>query len=126
MGCRHQLREGPLPEHNLRELRDLLEILTTQRRMGRKYLERFVGKLRSIHLAVSGAVAHLYHIQRALSQAGTDKAWLFPEFYRNIADFRMLAEQTASRPPTMPRSSVANPPIWSSSTCQDYGAEECG
>ena len=58
-----------LPERKLQELRDLLDIPTSQRRMGRKELERLVGKLRSMHLAVPGAVAHLYHIQRALSQS---------------------------------------------------------
>ena len=41
-----------------------------QRHMGRKELDRLVWKLRSMHLAVPGAVAHLYHIQHALSQGG--------------------------------------------------------
>ena len=65
--------------------------------MGRKDLERFVGKIRSIHLVVPGAVAHLYHIQCALSQAGTDRAWLSSDFYREIADWNMLEDQTADR-----------------------------
>ena len=51
-----------------------------------------------MYLAVSGVVAHLYHLQRALSQAGNDKAWLSLEFYPDISDWRVLAEQTASRP----------------------------
>ena len=42
-------------------------IPATQRRMGRKDLERLVEKLRSMHLAVPGAVAHFFHIQRAES-----------------------------------------------------------
>ena len=42
----------------------------TQCRIGWKELERLVGKLRSMHLAVTGAVEHLYHIQRALDQGG--------------------------------------------------------
>ena len=66
--------------------------------MGRKELECLVGKLRSMHLAVPGAVAHLYHIQRALSQAGTDRAWLSPDFHQEIADWTTLAAQTADRP----------------------------
>ena len=41
--------------------------------MGRKELERMVGKLRSVHHAVPGAVAHLYHIHRALAQAEMDR-----------------------------------------------------
>ena len=36
--------------------------------MGWKGLERFVGKLLPMHLAVTGEVAHLYHIQSTLSQ----------------------------------------------------------
>ena len=66
--------------------------------MVRKELKRLVGKVRSMHLAVPGAVAHLYHIQRALSQTGTDRAWLSPDFYREIPDWPTLADQTADRP----------------------------
>ena len=66
--------------------------------MGRKDLERLVGKICSIHLVVLGAVAHLYHIQRALAEAGEDRAWLSLDFHREIADWRMLAEQTADQP----------------------------
>ena len=87
-----------LSERKLQELRDLLDIPTSQRRMGRKELERLVGKLRSMQLAVPGAVAHLYHIQRALSQAGTDRAWLSRDFHREIVDLTTLADQTADRP----------------------------
>ena len=87
-----------LPERNLQAFRDLQDILTYQRRMGRKKLERLVWKLRSIHLVVLGVVAHLYHIQRVLSQAGMDRAWLYPDFHREIADWNMLADQTSNRP----------------------------
>ena len=87
-----------LSKCKLQELQDLLHIPTSQRRMGRKELERLAGKLRSMHLAVPGAVAHLYHIQRALSQAGTDWAWLSPGFHRKITDWTTLADQTADRP----------------------------
>ena len=66
--------------------------------MGRKDLEHLVGKLCSMHLAVPGAVAHLYHIKRALDQAGVDRAWLYPDFHREIADWIMFAEQTDERP----------------------------
>ena len=66
--------------------------------MGRKELERLVGKIHSMHQAVPGAVAHLYHIQQALSQAGADRAWLSPDFHWEIADWNMLANQTANLP----------------------------
>ena len=87
-----------LPERKLQELRDLLDIPTSQQRMGGKELERLVGKLRSMHLAVPGAVAHLYHIQCALSQAETNRAWLSPDFHREIADWNTLADQTTDWP----------------------------
>ena len=40
----------------------------------------------------------LYHIQCALSQARTDRAWLSPDFHREIVDWTTLADQTADRP----------------------------
>ena len=43
-----------LPERNLQELRDLLEISIYHQRMGQKDLEHLIGKLRSMHLAVPG------------------------------------------------------------------------
>ena len=49
--------------------------------MGRKELECLAGKLRSMHLAVPGAVEHLYHIQRALTQIGKDRTLLSAEFH---------------------------------------------
>ena len=51
-----------LPERKLQELRDLLDILTSKRCIGRQELELLVVKLRLMRLAVPGAVAHLYHI----------------------------------------------------------------
>ena len=56
-----------LPDQKHLELLQLLTIPNMQLRMGRKELESLVGKLFSMHLAVPGAVAHLYHIQRALT-----------------------------------------------------------
>ena len=86
-----------LPECKLQELRDLLDILTSQRHMGRKEPDRLVGKLCSMHPAVPGAVAQLYHIQRVLSLAGTDRAWLYPDFH--LQDFRLEhAGRSDSRP----------------------------
>ena len=64
------------------ELLKLLSIPAIQRRMVRKELERLVRKLRSMHLAVPGAVAHLYHIHSALAQGGEDRSWLLSYFHR--------------------------------------------
>ena len=87
-----------LPELNIQELIDLLEIPTSQRRMGGKDLERLVGKLFSIYLAVLGAISHIYHLQRALAQAGADRAWMYPEFHRGIADWSTLVDYTSAGP----------------------------
>ena len=51
-----------------------------------------------MHLAVPVAVAHLYHIQHALAQAKTYRERLSPAFHRKIADWKMLADQTADQP----------------------------
>ena len=49
-------------------------------------------------LAVTGEVAHLYHIQRALSQGVVDRAWLSPSFHLEISNWRSLAVQTEAHP----------------------------
>ena len=45
-----------------------------------------------------GDVAHLFHIERELNQEGVDWAWLSPAFYNEIADWKALSLQAASRP----------------------------
>ena len=86
MDPQHKGRDSHPPERKLEELLTLVNIPPTQRRMGRKDLERLVGKLHSMHLAVPGVVAHLSHIQRALNQGGVDQAWLSPDFHRELAN----------------------------------------
>ena len=88
-----------LPECKLQDLRGLLAIPTTPKRMGRKLLDNLVGKLCSMHLAVPGAVAHLYHLQRVMAQGAADRACLSPEFHRNSAGWWALADHTAAVPP---------------------------
>ena len=62
-----------LPEWKLQELNQLLAIPATQRCIGRKDMERLKGKICSIKLALPGAVAYLYHVQRTLKQGGGRK-----------------------------------------------------
>ena len=50
-----------------------------------------------MHLAVPGAMAHLFYIQRALNQGGVDQAWLSPDFHRELDNWKALALQAASR-----------------------------
>ena len=87
-----------LSERKLEELLILANIPVTQRKMVRKDLESLVGKLYSMHLAVPGAVAHLFHIQHALNQGGADRVWLSLAFHCKLADWKALALQAASRP----------------------------
>ena len=61
-----------LSERILEEILALVDVPTTQRKMGQKDLERLIGKLHSVHLAVPGGVACLFHIQRTLNQGGVD------------------------------------------------------
>ena len=75
-----------------------MDIPATQNRIGQKDLKRLVRKLSSIHLAVPGAVAHLFHIQRALNQGVVDWVWLSPALHRKLSDWKSLSLQAASRP----------------------------
>ena len=49
------------------ELISLLEIPDSQRLISLKKLERLIGKLRSMHLAVPGAIGNFYKMQVALT-----------------------------------------------------------
>ena len=51
-----------LLERKLQNLLTLLDLPATKFRIFQKHLEPLIGKLRSMHLEVPGAVAHLYHI----------------------------------------------------------------
>ena len=64
----------------------MLAILATQQHNDQKEMECLVGKLRSTHLTVPGAVEQLYHIQSALAQEGEDRSWILSYFHREIDD----------------------------------------
>ena len=51
-----------------------------------------------MNLAVPGVVAHLFHIQRVLTQGGVDRVWISPAFHCELADWKVLTLQAASRP----------------------------
>ena len=51
-----------------------------------------------MHLAVPGAMAHLFYIQCALNQGGVDRAWLSPAFHCKLVNWKELTLQAASRP----------------------------
>ena len=58
-----------LPPKRKAELGTLLNIPPSQRRISTKKLERLIGKLRSMHLAIPGAVGHFYNLQQSLTAA---------------------------------------------------------
>ena len=84
-----------LLELKLQELLQLLTTPSTKPHIGRNELYNLVVKLQSMHLTVSGAVSHLYHIQNSLSQGWGGRAWIPPDFHQCIEDWRALVIQTA-------------------------------
>ena len=80
------------------DLETLLAIPSTQHRMSRKKLERLIGKLRSMHLAIPGAIGHFYHIQMALTKANRRTAYLSKGFHQDIAHWRLLCSRMKHRP----------------------------
>ena len=55
-----------------------------------------------MHLAIPGAVDHLFHIKRALNQGGVYQVWLFQAFNHELTDWKALAFQAESRPTHLP------------------------
>ena len=51
-----------------------------------------------MHLAVPIAVAHLYHIQCALTQGVKDRYWLLADFHQEISDRSVIVALTVARP----------------------------
>ena len=87
-----------LSARRLKDLRQLLSIPLTQRQISRKKIERLIGKLRSMHLAIPGAIGHFYHIQKALTHASSTKAYISNDFHADIAHWQTLINAMASRP----------------------------
>ena len=75
-----------LSEKRHLELQELLDISSNQRRISVDKLRHLIGKLRSLHLAVPGAIGHFYHLQTALTHAGTIRqAYISKGFHQDIA-----------------------------------------
>ena len=87
-----------LSPKRITDLNTLLDIPPTQHRMSRKKLERLIGKLRSMHLAVPGAIGHFYHIQMALTKANRRTAYLSKGFHQDVAHWRLLCSRMTQRP----------------------------
>ena len=90
-----------LPPKRLAELNILLAIPPSQRRMSTKKLERLIGKLRSMHLPIPGAVGHFYHLQMAFTashHASRATAYLSKSFHRDVKSWQSLCADMGSCP----------------------------
>ena len=87
-----------LSPKRITHLSTLLDIPPAQHRISRKKLERIIGKLRSMHLAIPGAIGNFYHIQMALTKANRRTAYLSKDFHRDITHWRLLCARMQHRP----------------------------
>ena len=114
-----------LSKQKTQEITQLLAIPAMQRHIVRKELERLVGKLLYMYLAMPGAVAHIYHIQSTLKQGGEDRAWLPSDFSKTLGTGVFYPRIQRLRSLTWTRSSVKSPPTWGSTTPPAYVQEVC-
>ena len=88
-----------LPSRCLKELKYLLAISPSQWRLPVSKLRSIIDKLRSMHLAMPGAIGHLFFIQEALTKAGeASKAYLSKSFHWEIAHWQRLSTDLLARP----------------------------
>ena len=83
------------------ELGTLLDIPPSQRRISTKKLERLIGKLRSMHLAVPGAVGHFYNLHQSLTaahHAHQATAYVTKGFQYDLRFWRRLCADMPTRP----------------------------
>ena len=102
-GCLISNQDGTLrlPPKWLVELKIILAIPPSQRRMSTKKLERLIGKLRSMHLPIPGAVGHFYHLQMAFTashHASRATAYLSKSFHRDVKSWQSLCADMGSCP----------------------------
>ena len=90
-----------LPPKRLAELKIFLDIPPSQCRMSTRKLERLIGKLRSMNLAIPGAVGHFYHLWMALTAAqhtSRATAYLSKSFRRDVKFWQYLCADMGSWP----------------------------
>ena len=69
-----------LSSKRLRDLVTILAIPPTQRQMSQKRLEKLIGKLCSMYLAILGAIGHFYHIQMVLTKSNRQTVYISNRF----------------------------------------------
>ena len=83
------------------ELGTILKIPPSQRQISTKNMGRLIGKLRSMHLAVPGAVGHFYNLQQPLTaahHAHRDAAYVTTGFHSDLRFWRQLCAEMHTRP----------------------------
>ena len=78
-----------------------LDIPPSQRQIYTKKLERLIGKLRSVHLAVPGAVGHFYNLQKSLTadhHAHRATAYVTTGFHSDLCFWRGLCADMPTHP----------------------------
>ena len=82
----------------INDLHYLLDIHPTWWRIPRKRLERLIGKLRSIYLAIPSAIGHFHYIQQALTQASQRRAYIFNNSHSEVSHWKQLCQSMKTRP----------------------------
>ena len=88
-----------LPPHRLERLLELLDAFPRSRRLcpkPKRELQRLLGELRSMVLAIPGGVGCLSWVQHQVKQAG-ERIILSPQFHNAMDDFRWLAKDVGGR-----------------------------
>ena len=103
LGCMVDTDEGTLrlPPKRKAELGTLLEIPPLQRRISTKKIERLIGKVRSMNLAVPGAVGHFYNLPQSLTAAHPAHcatAYITKGFHSDLRFWRRLCADMPTRP----------------------------
>ena len=81
------------------ELKSLLAIFPSQRRLPVSKLRLLIDKLWSMHLAVPGSIGHFFFVQEALTKAeAASKAYFSKAFHREIAHWQRLSTDSLDRP----------------------------
>ena len=88
-----------LPSRRIKEFKALLDISPTRQCIAVPKLRSLIGKLRSMHLAVTGAITHFFYIQEALTKSGTGtQAYLSNAFHQEISHWQRLYNDSLAQP----------------------------
>ena len=88
-----------LPSLRLKELKAFLDISPTQRCIAVPKLRSLIGKLRSMHLAVAGAIGHFFYTQEAMTKAGNGtRAYVSKAFHWEISHWQQLCNDSFAQP----------------------------